>query len=57
MNISHTQKSIFSYLTTVIVNIGLKRSEFLNKLFVVISVAIMLFIVIAGAFRGNYIRK
>ncbi|KAJ6635060.1 Cationic amino acid transporter 2, partial [Pseudolycoriella hygida] len=37
----------------IIVNIGLKRSEFLNKLFAVISVAIMLFIVIAGAFRAE----
>ncbi|KAG4076575.1 hypothetical protein HA402_002738 [Bradysia odoriphaga] len=37
----------------IIVNIGLKRSEFLNKIFFVISVAVMSFIVIAGAFRAE----
>ncbi|XP_037037474.1 uncharacterized protein LOC119075187 [Bradysia coprophila] len=37
----------------IIVNIGLKRSDFLNKIFFVISVAVTSFIVIAGAFRAE----
>lgn len=47
------QNCIFFYHLTVVLAFGVKESMSLNNLFTVVNMAVVLFVIVAGAFKGT----